>query len=138
MEALTRHSAERCIRPPLSFFIPRSRYLCLSLETCTPLPWHPSWEITRFYNNTLKTINIKPWKPIDYRNSVLTSECVLIDIIVIISMAVGTGCSLPHGEVGTESHHIKTYNRLTIKVKLCAVSHQLYYGNRNYTPCKQE
>ena len=39
---------------------------------------------------------------------------VLIDIIVTISIAVGTGCNFPHGEVGTKSQHVKTYNRLTI------------------------
>ena len=61
----------------------------------------------------MKKINIKPWKPITYRNGVLSTECVLIDIIVTISIAVGNGCNFPHGEVGTKSHHIKTYNRLT-------------------------
>ena len=45
--------------------------------------------------------NKKPWKPITYRNCVLTTECVLADIIVTISIAVGTGCNVPNGEVGT-------------------------------------
>ena len=51
---------------------------------------------------------MKPWKLITYRNCVLSTECVLIDIIVTISTAAGTGCNFPHGEVGTKSHHIKT------------------------------
>ena len=45
----------------------------------------------------------------------LSTECDLIDIIVTISIAAGTGCNLPYGEVGIKSHHIKIYhNRLTI------------------------
>ena len=44
----------------------------LSLETCN---YFPSPENNRFYDDTpesgrLKTINIKPWKPITYRNCV--------------------------------------------------------------------
>ena len=36
-----------------------------------------------------------------------------VDIIVTISIAIGTGCNFPDGEIGTKSHHIKTYdNRL--------------------------
>ena len=49
----------------------------LSFKTCTPthLSWHPSQENTRFSDDTpgsgwLKKINIKPWKPITYRNCV--------------------------------------------------------------------
>ena len=111
--------------PPLIFH-PPFLISSLSLETCnppTPLPlplssWHPTREKSRFYDNTvesarLKTINIKPWKPIAYRNCVST-ECVLIDILVAIRIAVGTGCNFPHGKVGTKFHHIKIYNRLTI------------------------
>ena len=96
---ITNHSAERCISPPPFFFHPPPFLISpLSLETCNPPPlppsWRPSRENTRFYGDTpesgrLKTINIKP--------------------------AVGTGCNFPHREVGTKSHHIKTYhNRLTI------------------------
>ena len=90
----------------------------ISLETCN-LPPHPCWhslqENTRFYDDTLesgrlKTINIKPWKPIIYKNCVLSNGCVLIDIVASISMAVGTECNFPHGEVGIETHHIKRYN----------------------------
>ena len=43
----------------------------------------------------------------------LSTECIMIDIIVTISVAVGTGCSIPHSDVDTKSYHIKTYNRLT-------------------------
>ena len=83
--------------------------------TPTPSGHQPSQENTRFYHDTLesvrlKTINIKPWKPITCKST----ACVLIDIIVTISTAVGTGCNFPRGEVGTKSHYIKTYNRLTI------------------------
>ena len=75
-----------------------------SLETCTPPPpsWHhPSQENTRFYDDTLKwgilkTINIKPWKPITYRNCVLSTGYVLIYIIVTINTTVGNGCNFPH------------------------------------------
>ena len=52
----------------------------------------------------------------------------MIDIIVTISTAVGTGFNFPHCEVGTKFHHIRTYNRLTINHKLkcmCALSHQI-------------
>ena len=45
---------------------------------------------------------------------ILSTECVLRDIIVTITIAVGTGCNFPHGEAGTKSDHIKIYNRLTI------------------------
>ena len=45
---------------------------------------------------------------------VLSTECVLIDVIPTITTAIGTGCNFPQGEVGTTSHHIKTYNKLTI------------------------
>ena len=48
---------------------------------------------------------------------VSSTECALIDIIdiiVTVTIAVGTGCYFPHGEIGTKSHHIKTFNRLTI------------------------
>ena len=55
---------------------------------------------------------------------ILSTECVLIDIIVTIS-TVGTGCNFLHGEVSTRSHHIKTYNRLTISYTVCVHSHQL-------------
>ena len=58
----------------------------------------------------------------------LSTECVLIDIIVTISIAVGTGCNFPHGEVGTKSHHIKTYhNRMTTSQlnHMFTLSHQL-------------
>ena len=41
---------------------------------------------------------------------VLSIECVLIDIIVTTTTAVGTGYNFPHGEVGIKSNHIKTYN----------------------------
>ena len=110
------HSAKRFMRPPF-FFHP----LLLDMQP-PPCPhsWHRSQENTRFCDDTLesgrlKTSNIKPWKPITYRNCVLSTECVLIDIIVKISIAVCTGCNFPQGEVGTKSHHIKIYhNRLTI------------------------
>ena len=64
----------------------------LSLETCN---YFPSRENNRFYDDTpesgrLKTINIKPWKPITYRNCILSNECVLIDITVAIIIAVST------------------------------------------------
>ena len=37
------------------------------------------------------------------------------DIIVTISIAVGTVCNVPNGEVSTKSHHIKAFhNGLTI------------------------
>ena len=39
---------------------------------------------------------------------VLSTEYVLIDIIVKISIAIGSGCNFPHGEVGTKPYHIKT------------------------------
>ena len=66
-----KHSAERCIStppPPLFFFHAPFLISSLSLETWT----HPR-NNSRFYDNTpesgrLKTINIKPWKPITYRN----------------------------------------------------------------------
>ena len=72
------HSAEKSIMS-FSFFT-----LCLSLESCNPpslspshtFSWdHPSWENTRFYEDTLEqgrleTINIKPWKPVTCRNCV--------------------------------------------------------------------
>ena len=45
---------------------------------------------------------------------VLNTECVLINIIVTVCTAVDTRCNFPHGDIGTRSHHIKTYNRLTI------------------------
>ena len=85
-----------------------------------PPSWHPSRENTRFYDDTLepgrlKAINIKPWKSITYRNCVLSTESALIDITMTISTASGTGCNFPHGEVGTKSNHMKTYNRLTIR-----------------------
>ena len=50
------------------------------------------------------------WKLFD-----LSTECVLIDIIATISIAVGTGCNFTHDEVGTKSDHLKIYNRLTIR-----------------------
>ena len=77
--------------PPLFFHPPTFLISSLSLETCNPSPsWHPSWENSRFYDDTpesgrLKTI-IKPCKPITYRNCVLSTECVLIDITVTISL----------------------------------------------------
>ena len=52
-------------------------------------------------------------KPITYRNCVL-STITMIDILVTISTAVGTGCNFPRGEVGSKFHHIRTYNRLSI------------------------
>ena len=58
----------------------------------------------------------------------LSTECVLIDIIVTITIVVGTGCNFPHGKVGTKSHHIKTYHNRMTKSQLnhtCALSHQL-------------
>ena len=47
----------------------------LSLKKRKPPFWQPSWENSRFYDDImesgrLKTINIKPWKPIAYRNCV--------------------------------------------------------------------
>ena len=62
------------VSAPRSFFIPPSWYPSLSLEKCnSPPSWHVSWENTRFCDDTLeserfKTINIKSWKPITYRN----------------------------------------------------------------------
>ena len=64
----TIHSAERCISHP---FLQKH-------ATPPPPPYlhtHPSKENTRFYDDTpesgrLKKINIKPWKPITYRNCV--------------------------------------------------------------------
>ena len=59
-----------------------------NLPPLTPPPWHhPSQGNTRFYDDTLewgrlKTINTKPWKAITYRTCVLSTKCVLIDIIV--------------------------------------------------------
>ena len=114
------HSAERCISPPFYFSSP------LSLETCnppTPLPFpldtqhgKKLWYMIQilWYSRVRETKNnIKPWKPIAYRKCVST-ECVLIDILVTIRIAVGAGCNFPHGKVGTKFHHIKIYNRLTI------------------------
>ena len=109
--------------PPPLFFHPPSWYppIFRSMQPppLTPSWHHPSQVNTRFYDDTLesrrlKSININPWIPITYRNCVLSTQCVLIDITVTISTAVGTKCNFPHGEVGTKSHHIKTYNRLTI------------------------
>ena len=58
-----------------------------------------------------------------YKLCVLSTECVLVDIVVTINIAVGTGCNVPHGVVGTKSHHIKTYhNRLTISLTVCVHS----------------
>ena len=94
----------------LSFFIAPSWYHPLSLEKWNPpnptsipvlltqpitgknqiLWWHSGIRETE--NNI---IMIKPWKPITYRNCVLSSECVLIVIIVAISTVVGTGCNFP-------------------------------------------
>ena len=120
------HSAERCISPIFLFssphFLVSPPPFFRNMQPHSPMQpsWHqPSRENTRFYNDALvsgrlKTINPKPWKPITIRNCALSTECVLIDIIVTISTAVGTGCNFPHGEVGTTSHQIKTYdNRLT-------------------------
>ena len=91
-----------------------------SLETCTPPtplltpPITGKYQILWWYTGIRETENnIKPWKSVTYRNCVLSTECVLIDIIVTISTAVGTVCTFSHGKVGTKSHHIKTY-RLTI------------------------
>ena len=53
---------------------------------------------------------------------VLSTECVLIDIIVTNSIAVGTAYIVSHGEVGTKSHNIKTYNRLIISQTICVHS----------------
>ena len=70
-------SAERCIgsppRPPLPhpfFFHPPPFFRNMHSPS-----WHPSQENTIFYHDTLesgrlKTINIKPWKPITCRNCV--------------------------------------------------------------------
>ena len=118
------------VSPPFSFFIalpppPTTTTFLISpfFRNIQPAPassLHPSQENNTFYDDTLesgrlKTINIKPWRPITYRNCVLSIECVLKDIIVIISIAVGTGCNFPHREVDTKFHHIKTcHNRLTI------------------------
>ena len=40
----------------------------------------------------------------------LSTECVLIDLVVTISIAVDTRYNFSHGEVGTKFHPIKTYN----------------------------
>ena len=75
------------VSAPLSFFIPP-----FLRNMQSPFPsWHVSRENTRLYDDTLesgrlKTINIKPWKPITYRN--LSTECLLIDIIVKISISL--------------------------------------------------
>ena len=90
------HSMERCISPHF-FFISPSRYPPFFGNIHPPLDTHHR-----------KKINIKSWKPITYRNCVLSTEFGLIDIIVAISIAVDTACNVPYGEVGTKSHHIKT------------------------------
>ena len=107
------HSAESCVIPPFFFYL-LFLVFPLSLETCNPPSWHPSRDNTRFYDDTLesgrlKISNINPWKPVTYKNCVSSTECVLIDIIVTISVAVVTGCNFPHGEVGTKSRHIKAW-----------------------------
>ena len=111
--------------PPFIFH-PPFLISSLSLETCnppTPLPFpldtqhgKKLWYMIQilWYSRVRETKNnIKPWKPIAYRKCVST-ECVLIDILVTIRIAVGAGCNFPHGKVGTKFHHIKIYNRLTI------------------------
>ena len=83
----------------------------------TPLPpLDRKYLILWWYNRMRETENnTKPWNLLPLETVCLSTECVLIDIIVTISKAVGTGCNFPHGEVGTKSRHIKTYcNRLTI------------------------
>ena len=120
------YNAKRCISPPFLFSSP---FLIspLYFKTCnphsphSPCPsWHSLWENTRFYDDTpeskgLKKSSTKPWKPITYRNCVLSTECVLIDIMMAISIAVGNGYDFAHGEVGTTYNHIKTYDRLTTR-----------------------
>ena len=118
---------ERCIRCIDYFFIP------LSSETSKPNPYfqRPPFPIPPglapldshhgkisdsmmiHQNQGDWKINIKPWKPITYRNCIFSTECILIDIIVTSSIAVGNGCSLRHSEFDTNSHLIKTCNRLT-------------------------
>ena len=103
--------------PPLTTFLISPFFRNIQPAPVSSL--HPSQENNTFYDDTLesgrlKTINIKPWRPITYRNCVLSIECVLKDIVTI-SIAVGTGCNFPHREVDTKFHHIKTcHNRLTI------------------------
>ena len=43
-----------------------------------------------------------------------------IETILTISIAIGTGCNFLHGEDGTKSYHMKTYdNRLTTSWTVC-------------------
>ena len=62
----------------------------------------------------METYNLLPTETVCVCVLSRPTECVLMDIIVTISIAIGTGCNFPHREVGTKPHHIKTYNRLTI------------------------
>ena len=62
----------------------------------------------------METYNLLPTETVCVCVLSRPTECVLIDIIVTISIAIGTGCNFPQGEVGTKFHPIKTYNRLTI------------------------
>ena len=100
------------------FFHPPFLISPLSLETCNPSrlldTTHyeeiPDSIMIRWNKGDWKhIINIKPWKPFTYRNCVLNTECVLIGIIVTISTSVCSGCNFPHSNVGTNSHHRKTY-----------------------------
>ena len=109
---LLEHSAERCISRSFLFSSP------LSLETCNPPRDTHQWKIP---DSMMIHWNQGDWKRYNgletyylYKICVLSTECVLIDITVTISIAVGTGCNFPHGGVGTKSHHIKTYHWLTI------------------------
>ena len=61
-------SAERCISPPLLDIPPFFK------KKNSPPFWQPSWENCRFYDDIMESgrlkTNIKPWKPIAYRNCV--------------------------------------------------------------------
>ena len=65
----------------------------------------------------METYNLLPTETVCVCVLSRPTECVLIDIIVTISIAIGTGCNFPHvgtecnfphGEVDTKSHHLKT------------------------------
>ena len=112
---LLSHSVERCISSPFLFSSPLLD-IPLSLETGIPPPppltpimgkcqillCHTGiWETEKNQYKAMETYYLK-------KLCVLSTECVLIDIIVTISITVGTGYNFPHGEVDTKSHHIKT------------------------------
>ena len=101
------HCVERCISLHLSFFILPSWYppYLPKHATHSPLDTHHR----KIPDSMMIHQNQGDWLPIKTvcLNYILNVSW--IDILVTISIAVGTGCNFPHGEVGTKSHHIKTW-----------------------------